>query len=217
MTDTTSSRTISRAERWWDRKAPSYALRPIDDLAAYEEKLKRTQALFKPTDQVLEYGCGTGSTALVHASHVGHLHAVDSSSKMIEIAQQKARAAGHRNLAFERASLAEIAAVGRTYDVVLGLNVLHLLLDWHAGVQQSYNLVKPGGYFVSSTACVAQIGPLLRFALPIGGALGLIPKIAQFTRHELATALKDVGFHIHTNEMLNSNGTNAFFICIKPT
>ncbi len=216
MNHAASSRPISRSERWWNRKAHGYANRPIEDLAAYKEKLARTQALFTPTSQVLEYGCGTGSTALVHAPHVGRLLAVDSSATMIEIAEEKALAGGHGNLSFRCAALAEIAAEGLTYDIVLGLNVLHLLDDWRAGIRHSYDLVKPGGYFVSSTACIAQLGPFLRFLLPIGGMLGVIPKVAQFDRNELVAALKDAGFHIHSNEVLNSNGTNAFIICNKP-
>lgn len=217
MNETTHNRNPTSSERWWDRKAHTYAGRPIEDPAAYEEKLLRTQALFKPNHQVLEYGCGTGSTALVHAPHVARMVAADSSTKMIEIAEGKAMAAGLHNLTFRRAALAELAAEGVTYDVVLGLNVLHLLDDWRAGVQHSYNLVKPGGFFVSSTACIAQVGRLMRLLLPIGGALGVIPKVAQFTREDLVEEMKRVGFFIHSNIILNSNGHNVFMICIKPS
>jgi len=39
----------------------------------------------------LEFGCGTGSTALLHASFVKHMTATDISDEMIEIAKQKAK------------------------------------------------------------------------------------------------------------------------------
>jgi cyclopropane fatty-acyl-phospholipid synthase-like methyltransferase len=35
--------------------------------------------------EVLEFGCGTGSTAIVHAPHVKELRAIDISEKMIGI------------------------------------------------------------------------------------------------------------------------------------
>jgi len=44
--------------------------------------------------QVLEFGRGTGSTAIAHALYVKHIHATDVSSKMFEITQGKADANG---------------------------------------------------------------------------------------------------------------------------
>jgi len=42
--------------------------------------VKITQQYFQATWRVLEFGCGTGSTAIVHASHVDHILATDLSS-----------------------------------------------------------------------------------------------------------------------------------------
>ncbi len=38
---------------------------------------------------MFEFGCGTGSTAIIHAPYVKHIHAIDLSPKMLEIAQGK--------------------------------------------------------------------------------------------------------------------------------
>jgi len=40
--------------------------------------------------ELLEFGCGTGSTAIVHVPYVNHIHAIDIFSNMICIAQAKA-------------------------------------------------------------------------------------------------------------------------------
>ena len=49
--------------RFWDRIAPKYAADPIADLAGYEATLQRVQGLLSTQHDVLEIGCGTGSTA----------------------------------------------------------------------------------------------------------------------------------------------------------
>ena len=53
--------------RFWDRHAKGYAKRPVPDEAAYQRKLKMTQDYLTPDMEVLELGCGTGTTALIHA------------------------------------------------------------------------------------------------------------------------------------------------------
>ena len=50
--------------RFWDRIARKYAADPIADMAGYEATLQRVQGLLAPQQDVLEIGCGTGSTAL---------------------------------------------------------------------------------------------------------------------------------------------------------
>jgi cyclopropane fatty-acyl-phospholipid synthase-like methyltransferase len=43
--------------------------------------------------ELLEFGCGTGGTAIIHAPHVKHIRAIDISPRMIEIAKSRAEAA----------------------------------------------------------------------------------------------------------------------------
>ncbi|WP_342070622.1 hypothetical protein [Yoonia algicola] len=49
---------------FWNRVARRYAATPMRNQAAYEATLERISAHLKPTDPVLELGCGTQSTAL---------------------------------------------------------------------------------------------------------------------------------------------------------
>ena len=96
---------MDRSARFWDKMAERYSRRPIADEAAYEKKLQVTREYFRPDMQVLEFGCGTGSTAIAHAPYVERIHAIDISSKMIGIAQGKAAAAKVENVDFEQATI----------------------------------------------------------------------------------------------------------------
>ena len=82
--------------------AVKYAAQPIADEAAYQCKLAKTQEYLRPNMEVLEIGCGTGGTAIIHAPFVAHIRAVDISKEMIAISQSKAAEAGVAEAGFEQ-------------------------------------------------------------------------------------------------------------------
>jgi cyclopropane fatty-acyl-phospholipid synthase-like methyltransferase len=51
-----------RPSKFWDRMAERYAKRPVANEDAYRKKLEVTRSYLEPDMQVLEFGCGTGST-----------------------------------------------------------------------------------------------------------------------------------------------------------
>ena len=73
------------SEGFWNKTAEKYAATPIKDMASYEETLTRTRGYLGPEDNVLELGCGTGTTALKLAPSVAHLTGSDISEGMIAI------------------------------------------------------------------------------------------------------------------------------------
>ena len=176
--------------------ARRYSRSPIADEAAYQKKLEVTQSFLTKDSHVLEFGCGTGSTALTHSPFVRQIRAIDFSSKMIEICEEKRTAAGICNVKFECSTLAQIDPSEAVYDVVLALSVLHLLKNWRESIRCVERLLKPGGVFVSSTACIADSMAWMKYVLPIGQAVGLLPTVVFFTKAQLQEALCSSGFRI---------------------
>ncbi len=187
---------MNRTAKFWNRMADRYARQPVADEAAYQEKLRITREYLTPETDLLEVGCGTGSTAVVHAPLVRRVRAADFSSSMIAIARDKARAAGVGNIDFEVASLDDLAAADAVADVVLALSVIHLLDDRDAGLRKLYSLLKPGGYLISSTVCVADVMKPLKYVAPLGQAVGLLPLLRVFSADELVRSVSGAGFEI---------------------
>ena len=187
---------MNQSVKFWDKIADKYSKQPIADEAAYEKKLKVTQEYLKPDWSILEFGCGTGGTAIIHAPHVKQIRAIDISSEMIKIAQGKADAEDINNITFEQLTIEELEAEDCTYDAVLGLSILHLLEDKKSAIAKVYQMLKPGGIFVTSTTCMGDAYSWFKFIAPIGKALGFFPVVKIFTAQHLIESLTDAGFAI---------------------
>jgi ubiquinone/menaquinone biosynthesis C-methylase UbiE len=187
---------MAHAGKFWDRIAKRYARSPVADEAAYQHKLQVTRDHLEPETELLEIGCGTGSTAITHAPYVHQIRAVDISEKMLAFARDKAAAAHVKNIRFEQAAIDEIELPDARYDVVLALSILHLLEDRDVVIDRIYQALRPGGFFISSTACLGDKMGYFKFIAPLGKMLGLLPVLRVFTSQEMEDSLKRAGFEI---------------------
>ena len=204
------------SEKFWDKKAEGYSRSRISDEESYKRKLSETQELLTSDMQVLEFGCGTGSTAIYHAPHVQHIHAIDISEKMLGIGRARAREAGIENIDFTRGTLIEFNAESASLDVVLGLNVIHLLTDRKDTLADVTRILKPGGIFVTSTVCLGH--SYLRFIkhiAPLGQFLGLMPDIFILKEDEWAKEIEDAGFAVEVQWHHGANNMMAVFIIAR--
>ncbi len=187
---------MAQSTKFWDNIADRYAKQPIDDEASYQKKLQITRKYFHPEMEVLEIGCGTGSTAILHAPYVKHIRAIDFSANMVAIAKGKAKDQQIENVTFEQASIEDLNIPDQSLDAVLGLSVLHLLENKEAIIAQVYRMLKPGGIFVTNTICLGDTIPWFKFIAPIGKFLGLFPLVKVFTVADLVGSLTNNGFEI---------------------
>jgi ubiquinone/menaquinone biosynthesis C-methylase UbiE len=204
---------MDQSEKFWDKIAERYSKRPVADESAYQKKLQVTREYLRPYMEVLEFGCGTGSTAITHASYVKHIYAIDISSKMVEIAQGKADAEKIENITFICSTIDKFSVPDQTLDVALGLSILHLLDNWEEVIASIHKMLKPGGIFVTSTACIGDSMKYLKIIAPIGKFFGLMPLIKVFTTRELEDSLSNTGFEINYQWQPAKN--KAVFIVAK--
>ncbi len=206
---------MNRSTKFWDKIAEKYSKQPIADEPSYQKKLQVTREYFNPEMELLEFGCGTGSTAIIHAPYVKHIRAIDISQKMIEIAQGKAQAENIKNITFEQLTIDQLTVPDCTFDMVLGLSILHLLENKEEAIAKVYKMLKPGGLFVTSTACLGDSMKWFKIVAPIGKFLGLIPLVKVFTTKELEESLIDGNFIIDY-QWQPGKGKAVFIVAKKP-
>jgi len=204
---------MSESEKFWDKIAEKYSKQPIADEVAYQKKLEVTRNYLKPDMNILEFGCGTGSTSISHSPFVKHIHAIDSSSKMIAIAQDKADKQNIDNITFEKLSIDDLNIPDQSLDVVLGLSILHLIDNKEDVIAKVYKKLKSGGVFISSTVCLGDKMKFFKLIIPIGKFFGLMPLVKVFTAKELEQSLNQVGFS--TDYIWQTGKFNIAFIVAK--
>jgi len=209
----------ARKARFWDRLARKYAADPIADMAGYEATLRRVQGLLTVEQQVLEIGCGTGSTALRLAPFTRKLLATDVSSEMIAIAREKLAAQPVPQLSFAVADADAPMAHPGQYDAVLAFNLLHLVTDLDHALALAIQALRPGGLLISKTACISEMNPLIPYlALPLMRAIGKAPKVLCFDAEALQAAMVRQGLELVAVERHGTQGKDirVFIVARKP-
>jgi ubiquinone/menaquinone biosynthesis C-methylase UbiE len=199
---------IANAE-FWNRLARKYAADPIADKAGYDRTVERVRGLLGPADRVLELGCGTGTTALLLAGETGSYLATDFSAEMIVIAEEKLVDAPLEQLSFRVATAEVLAGTDARWNAVLGFNYLHLVDDLSGTLSAIRHLLVPGGLFISKTACLADMNPLIRLAIPLMQLIGKAPHVNVFSASALREAIRDTGFDIVACEYHGSTRKDA--------
>lgn len=198
---------------FWDLMAKRYSKSPVADEASYQYKLEKTREYLHPETELLEFGCGTGSTAITHAPLVRHILATDGSAEMIKIAEEKANSAGIENITFDAVTIDAVTVPADTYDVVLGMSILHLVKNKEAVIAKVYDLTKPGGVFISSTACLGDNSIFITLLTKVMWMIGIT--VRSFTQEQLKASLVDAGFKIEYDWLPDGDGVKAVFIVAK--
>ncbi|EQC47536.1 class I SAM-dependent methyltransferase [Bacteriovorax sp. Seq25_V] len=182
---------------FWDNISHKYAKKAVPSQDIYEEKLSRTQKLFNKDSIVMEFGCGTGTTALIHSPFVKEIVAYDYSAGMIDIANQKKNEKQLSNVTFEVKAVEDIPFHTNTYDVIMAHSVLHLTKNNEQILKKAYDALKPGGHMVSSSGCIKEMNIFIRGLIPLLASVGKAPEITTFTANEMIELHKQTGFKIY--------------------
>ena len=112
-------------EEFWDGASKNYDKTEERFEYIHSKSRENTKKFLKGSDTVLDYGCGTGTATCQFSCQVKEVHAIDISSKMIEIAREKAAVAKVENVIFEQTDIFDSEFAKESYDVILAFNMLH--------------------------------------------------------------------------------------------
>ena len=204
----------NQMEKFWDRTANSYDKEEKKDKQTYLSIIEKTRKYLKVSDVVLDYGCGTGLISNEIAGNVKMVHAIDISSKMIEIAKNKAIGRKIQNIDYAYSTLFDDRYKKSSFNVILAFYVLHLLDDSQMVIQRMNELLKPGGLIISVTPCMGE-KPILNSIFSIFSKLGIIPKIISFKFSDLEHLLTNENLEIIETECLHKKSEQYFIVAKK--
>jgi len=204
------------AEDWWNPRGPMRALHAFNPTRVDYLRRLLTHRLARRRAQgeglagtpagrslagfaILDIGCGAGLLSEALCRLGAEMTAIDPAPVNIDVATRHAEKSG---LAIDYlCTTAEaLAAEGKSFDVVLAMEVIEHVRDVESFIACAAGLVRPGGVFV-----VATLNRTLKsYALAILGAeyvLQWVPKgthsWAQFVKpRELTAAMRAAGLHV---------------------
>lgn len=205
---------MKNPESFWDRRAKKFNEKAQED-DSYTRVVGVLAKYLQEDDTVLDYACGTGVVSFKIAADVKEVHGIDTSAGMIDLAKAKAREAEVDNVQFSRRTLFDDKLNIESYEVVLALNILHLLEDARQAIQRVSDLLKPGGLMVSVTPCLGEAGFIARTFLPLISKVVALPYLRKFTVSELTDLVQDGGFHVLESEVLDGTILSWFVVTRK--
>jgi 2-polyprenyl-3-methyl-5-hydroxy-6-metoxy-1,4-benzoquinol methylase len=97
---------------------------------------------------ILVAGCGTGYHSILTAQQFdgARVLAVDLSLNSLVCAKHKTRSLGVTSIEYAQADILKLGSIGRDFDVIESIGVLHHLADPWAGWKVLLPLLRPGGF-----------------------------------------------------------------------
>jgi ubiquinone/menaquinone biosynthesis C-methylase UbiE len=149
-----------KAQKFWDKQAKKYDESEKQFASVYKDIIAKTVKYLNLNDNVLDYGCATGTKTIELSDKVRHIHGLDISTGMIQEAIKKTDALKIPNISFSRGTIYDTDLEKASFDKIVAYGILHLLEDKERAVQRIHELLKPGGLFISTTACMKNKMPL---------------------------------------------------------
>jgi ubiquinone/menaquinone biosynthesis C-methylase UbiE len=144
------------------------------------EYVKKLARCGFPGGKVLDVGCGFGATNLTLADHFpdSEFVGIDLSDPLLEIARERSEARGvSGRVRFERADVQDIPFEDDSFEVLINLNMVHLVDDPLAMLNEMERVLAPGGILFLADLKRSVLGILekeIRSALSTGEAKQLI-------------------------------------------
>lgn len=210
---------MSKSIKFWDTASKNYDKTEERFEYIHSKSRKNTKKYLKDSDIVLDYGCGTGTTSCELANRVKEIHAIDISSKMIDIAKEKAVVGKVENINFLQTDIFDKRYNNESFDTILAFNMLHTVSNPQDVTQRIYELLKPEGLFISITPCLRDKMSFLVYVqiefVRMLCKIGIIPiPIRRLKSSELDDLMANGNFQTIDTQKIYK-GASSYFIVAK--
>lgn len=147
---------MNKTQRFWDKQAKRYDYSERQFESVFKEVVSKTKEYLNTSDEVMDFGCATGTKTLELAGATKQIHGLDISDEMIKAARKKKNELKITNASFIQGSIFNKDFEKASFDKIISFGVIHLLDDKEKVIQRIHELLKPGGLFVSTTACLKE-------------------------------------------------------------
>jgi len=145
---------MNKAQKFWNKQAEKYDYSERQFEPVFKEVVSKTKEYLNTSDDVMDFGCATGTKTLELAESTRHIHGIDISDEMIKEAIKKKNELKIINASFTQGTIFKNDFEKASFDKIISYGVIHLLDDKEKVIQRIHELLKPEGLFISTTACL---------------------------------------------------------------
>jgi ubiquinone/menaquinone biosynthesis C-methylase UbiE len=208
---------MNKAQKFWDKQAKKFDNSEKQFEPASRELIARTKEYLNANDNVLDFGCATGTKTLELADAIKHIHGLDISTEMISEATKKKNKVNVKNVSFSQGTIFNDNLEKASFDKIIAYAIIHLMEESEKVIQRIHELLKPGGLFISTTACFKDkmdFKTRLEFTTyRFMKRLGIFPlHLNMFKTSDIEQLINSQNFNIVKAEKLFFNGMTISFI-----
>jgi len=145
---------MNKSQIFWDKQAKRYDYSERQFEPVFNEVIAKTKEYLNANDNVLDFGCATGTKTLELAGATNQILGIDISDEMIKEATKKKKELKIMNASFIQGTIFKNDFEKSSFDRIISYGVIHLLDDSEKEIKRIHELLKPGGLFISTTACL---------------------------------------------------------------
>jgi len=201
---------VNDSRNFWNKQARKFSVKESIEMKVCIDKFKKH---IRPHMYVLDFGCGTGVSTRAVAKMSNRVIGIDYSEKMIEIARKATIEESKIN--YLATTIYDKKLNDSEYDVVLALNVLHLVEDTELTIRRIHQLLKPDGLFISVTPCLGERNFVIKVLFKFLAKINLLIPVNPFSIIELEKLLSTPGFTVVELSNLNNMDSTVFVVSKK--
>ena len=211
---------MNKAQKFWDKQSKRYDSSEKQFDLVYQEIIAKTRKYLHANDTVLDYGCATGTKTLKLGDGIKHIHGLDYSAEMINEAIKKKNIAHADHVTFSKGTIFSDDLEKAFFEKVIAYGIIHLLEDVEKVIQRIHELLKPGGLFISTTACFKN---KMTFRTRVSLSTYLFMKrigafplhLNMFTTSDIEKLIRNQNFNIVKTEKMFNGMTISFIVAEK--
>jgi len=117
------------------------------ELVENVSKLINSKINLQKTDEILDYGCGTGLLGYSLIDNVGSVTFCDSSTGMLEQVEKKRNYYGYQNVKILNTDFSQPEKIEQSYNFIFSMLVMHHVADLKLLLSKFSEALKDGGSF----------------------------------------------------------------------
>lgn len=181
---------MSDSKKFWDKQAKRFSNSDNKETIQF---INNAKSYLKSEATLMDFGCATGDSSVLFAKEVNKVIGIDYSDEMIRLANERHLV---ENVSFLATTLDKYNTQMHTFDIIVALNVLHLVADLDETINLFSRLIKPKGHLIASTPYVGEKKSFTATALTLVSKTGAIPNINVFSHDQVLDKFNNYGFQL---------------------